>query len=476
MRAKRVAALGSALLIPVVVVLGLDGLARQNDAQALVEHGLQVRSKIRDVLEALLEAQVAQASYLALGSTYPLEDARTVRARATGALDGLELLTADNPEQHGRIREISVLLDENIDELEHSLELAEAGQAGEMLRFVRHHKDREAFRRLRRLLGEVRGAEEALIHERREEAVERTAAARIWLIAGGGLAFLLALYVILRIRTSFDALEEAHRTIAEQAGELLERTARLERTVKELDQFAYVASHDLKAPLRGIASLATWISEDAGDRLDDEGREHLRLMVARVQRMDALVSGILDYSRAGRDGVEAELVDHEALVREVIELVGPRDGVTVTVEGAFPTLRVPRVPLQQIWMNLLSNALEHGRHEGGRVVLGAHPSPEGPVYSVSDDGPGIDPRFHERIFTLFQRLEARDRVEGTGIGLAIVKKLVEQRGGRVWVESAPGAGTAFRFTFPATAEPDARRGRKRLLTLPTWPIGGRGSG
>ncbi|MCA9513444.1 MAG: CHASE3 domain-containing protein [Myxococcales bacterium] len=470
MRAKLFAAFGSALLVLVVVWVGIQAIDRAELAQSWVDHGVRVRSRVRDVIEALLEAQVAQTSYLALGNTYPLEDAHSVRDRATQALAALDRLTADNREQNAKIRSISNILAENLDELEESLRLAEAGKRIEMLDFVRKHQDRVAFRKLRGALDDVRDREARLIVDRRAIAQDRTQTTRVLLLVGGSLAFILATFVIVRIRASFREIESAHATIAEQAEQLSERTTQLERSVKELDQFAYVASHDLKAPLRAIASLASWISEDAGDRLDEEGQEHLRLMISRVERMDALVSGILAYSRAGRAALEVVEIDVEALLHEVIELLSPPEGMTVAIEGELAPIRAPRVPLQQVWMNLLSNAIKHGKKDGGRVVAGARPGAEGPIYFVRDDGPGIDPQFHERIFALFQTLEARDRVEGTGIGLAVVKKLVEQQGGRVWVESELGKGTTFLFTFPSApasapgGTPPKRR-RNPFLTL-----------
>lgn len=470
MRTKLVAAFGTAFMVPVVVVLGLQGLARQDEAQRLVDRGLWVKNQTRDVVQALLEAQVAQASYLALGSSYPVGDAHEVRKRATEALAELVRLTADNPAQNSRVREISVLLAQNVDEIEQSLRLGEAGKEAEMLAFVRKHQDRAAFRKLRGMLDTVLASEEELLESRRATALSRASTTRTLLIVGGALAFVFSIFVIVRIRINFHALEDAHDTIAEQAAELTERTVLLERSVNELDQFAYVASHDLKAPLRGIASLASWIAEDAGDRLDTEGQQHLRLMINRVERMDALVSGILAYSRAGRTGLEAERIDHDALVREVIELVEVHEGVTVRVISKLDALFAPRVPLQQIWLNLLSNALRHGRQDDGKIALGVRPHPEGPAYFVKDDGPGIDPRFHERIFTLFQTLEARDRVEGTGIGLAVVKKLVEQQGGRVWVESEAGAGTTFFFTYPPTPRPHTSQRPRRRTTRHSIPV------
>jgi PAS domain S-box-containing protein len=232
--------------------------------------------------------------------------------------------------------------------------------------------------------------------------------------------------------------------------ELADLALALERSNKELDSFAYAASHDLRAPLRGIANLAQWIEEDllASEGLKSDTREMLELMRVRMHRMEGLIEGLLQYSRAGRVHHEPERVAVGDLVREAVDLLSPPDTVAIMVESDMPTIRTERLLLQQVFMNLIGNAVKHAAgSDGGEIVVGW--KRVGPFYefSVKDNGPGIAPEFHDRIWGIFQTLEARDRVEGAGIGLALVKKIVEAQRGRVWVESAPGAGATFRFLW-----------------------------
>ncbi len=222
----------------------------------------------------------------------------------------------------------------------------------------------------------------------------------------------------------------------------------LERKNAELDQFAYVASHDLKAPLRGIANLSQWIEDDLGDRMDDQARYHMRLLRGRVTRLEGLIDGILSYSRAGRADSSANEVDTRALVDEVWELLAAPPTAKLVL-GALPSLFTARVPLQQVLMNLIGNAIKYNPERELTVEVGAHGEGDATTFYVKDDGVGIPPEFHDRIWGLFQTLESRDRVESTGIGLAVVRKIVEARGGRAWVESAAGAGATFGFTWPA---------------------------
>jgi signal transduction histidine kinase len=235
----------------------------------------------------------------------------------------------------------------------------------------------------------------------------------------------------------------------EEARELI--TA-LESSNRELDQFAYVASHDLKAPLRGIANLGQWIEDDLGDRLDDQTRAHLQLLRGRVIRLENLIGGILAYSRAGRDSKEQVSVDVGALVADVWELLAPPATAHLVVATPLPSLFTSRVQLQQVLLNLIGNAVKYNADRALAVTVGAERRGRRWEFSVADDGVGIAREFADKIWGLFQTLERRDKVESTGIGLSVVRKIVESQGGRAWVESELGLGATFRFTWPADLE------------------------
>lgn len=245
---------------------------------------------------------------------------------------------------------------------------------------------------------------------------------------------------------------------AENSRESAEKAAAaMAEAYRQLDQFAYVASHDLKAPLRGIANLAQWIQDDAAERLSGDSVEHLRLLQGRAQRMEALIDGILAYSRAGRVTNPPEPVDTGALVRDVIEFIAPPEEVTIRLPDDMPTLETELLPLQQVFMNLIGNAVKYSSAERPDATVAIEWSDAGNdiVFSVRDNGPGIVAEYHERIWGIFQMLAARDKVEGTGVGLAVVKKIVESRGGRVSLESTPGDGATFRFAWPKSVLPGA---------------------
>jgi signal transduction histidine kinase len=222
---------------------------------------------------------------------------------------------------------------------------------------------------------------------------------------------------------------------------------------RELSDFAYVVSHDLKAPLRGISSLASWLVTDFAEKLGAEGREHLNLIASRVKRLSGLIDAILAYSRAGRSGEGRVLVDVKRLVLNSIDLLAPPAHIHTALTGTWPHLTIEPVKLGQVFQNLLSNAFDFMDKAEGRVQVDCRREAQHWHVSVADNGPGIEARHFERVFQLFQTLASRDELERTGVGLALVKKIVELEGGSVWLESRPGLGSTFHFTLPALDAP-----------------------
>ena len=237
-----------------------------------------------------------------------------------------------------------------------------------------------------------------------------------------------------------------------RAAELAHLARSLKRTNEELDQFAYIASHDLRAPLRGIANLSRWIEEDMGERFTPEAHQQMEMLRGRVNRMEAMIDGILEYSRVGRVKVAPERIDVGALLAEVIDLLDPPERIRVEVEPGMPVVVGHKLGLQQVFMNLLGNAIKYHDKPVGRVVVSCREVGEMFEFAVADDGPGIEPQYHEKVFVIFQTLQPRDEVEGTGVGLSLVKKIVEAEGGAVTVESGAGRGATFRFTWPRTID------------------------
>jgi signal transduction histidine kinase len=246
------------------------------------------------------------------------------------------------------------------------------------------------------------------------------------------------------------SIAELDDRIAVQA-RLSRLIADLERSNDELDNFAYGASHDLKAPLRGIRNLAEWITADVKDTASEDTLENLMMLHNRVERLDLLLDSLLEYSRIGRTGGAPEDIDSAKMVGEIAEYIAPRPGFKIVCRGELPAIHTHKASLEQVLRNLIGNGLKHHDRDTGTVSVSARDIGDKVEFRVEDDGPGVPQVFHDRIFQMFQTLRSRDEIEGSGMGLAIVKKSVEVHAGKISVESAPpGRGTAFVFTWEKT--------------------------
>ena len=223
----------------------------------------------------------------------------------------------------------------------------------------------------------------------------------------------------------------------------------LERINAELDQFAYVVSHDLKAPLRAINNLSEWIEEDIADLLAGDTKEQFRLLRGRVHRMESLINGILSYSRAGRIKTNKEKFLVKSVVDDLCETFSAKKPIEFKLEGdAGFELISEKITLTQILQNLISNGIKYNDKPDVKITIGWQENASGLEFFVRDNGPGISPEFHDKIFVIFQTLQSRDEFESTGVGLAIVKKIMDEKGGEIRIESTMKEGTTFYFTWP----------------------------
>lgn len=265
--------------------------------------------------------------------------------------------------------------------------------------------------------------------------------------AGEVMAFIAVIEDIQQLKQARTDLQARATELEEMNAILALTTATLKNRNAELDQFAYVASHDLKAPLRAIANLSEWIEEDLEGQLPEANQHQLSLLRSRVHRMENLINGLLEYSRIGRRKDQVKAIDLHQFLKEIIDSLSPPPGFTISLPEHSSPLTTNPVALRQVFANLISNAIKHHDQDHGHIQITAQDRGDQLEFAVTDDGPGIAPEYHEKVFTIFQTLKARDEVESTGIGLSIVKKIVESAGGTIHIESDLGQGTTFRFTW-----------------------------
>lgn len=286
------------------------------------------------------------------------------------------------------------------------------------------------------------------------------------------LGFLISLFLAYRISTRIMAMVKMANTIASgnyevhtldrghdelsqlasslnhMAQVLSENIRLLQRKNEELDQFAHIVSHDLKAPLRGIDNVITWIEEDHSTELSPKISEYIQLIKGRLARAENMIQAILLYARVGKQNLEHEYINLNTLLMDIAESLPLRPGLQLHIQPNLPEIHSERIPLQQVLSNLISNAIKYHDKPEGYIKVWATERSDHLEFFVEDNGPGISKAYHDKIFVIFQTLQERDSFESTGVGLAIVKKILDDRRQEITVKSEPGKGTVFAFTWP----------------------------
>lgn len=305
------------------------------------------------------------------------------------------------------------------------------------------------------------------------DSIRQTRTISFWLTTSSiVLGFLISLFLAYRISTRIMAMVKMANTIASgnyevqtadsgqdelsQLGNSLNHMAEvlsenirlLQRKNEELDQFAHIVSHDLKAPLRGIDNVITWIEEDHSTELPPKISEYIQLIKGRLLRAENMIRGILLYARVGKQSLEREYINLNVLFMDIAENLVIRPGLTLEIQQNLPEIYSERIPLQQVLSNLISNAIKYHDKAEGYIKVYLKEAMDHYVFFVEDNGPGISKTYHDKIFAIFQTLQERDSFESTGVGLAIVKKILDDRKQTITVTSAPGEGCAFSFTWP----------------------------
>jgi signal transduction histidine kinase len=453
---------------------------------------LQVDRQIQTVLLSLLDAETGIRGYVASRRDVFLQPYFTGLARLPSQTSTLSALVAGDPKQIARSKDVERLSREELSHLAALRVLAERVDASRSLETQLLARGKTTMDDIRATLGAMRRtADRALAAQQvaANRAEHGTVLGVIIRTAIGLLAGLVAVVLFTsgivrrtdRIRDNalrlakeeplLDppegrdevgeagiALDHAADLLTERRDALVAQRAELERSNTELEQFAYIASHDLQEPLRMVASYVQLLERDYKGKLGEEADEFIGFAVDGAKRMQALIQDLLTYSRVGRGAVPTERIELDAAFDRAfnnLHAAIEESGASVAADH-LPTVVADESQMTQLLQNLIGNALKFHGDRPVEVRIGAERHNGEWTLGVRDNGIGIDPKHAERIFAIFQRLHTREEYPGTGIGLALCRKIVERHGGRIWVESAPGAGTTFRFTLPAN-EPRQER-------------------
>ena len=274
------------------------------------------------------------------------------------------------------------------------------------------------------------------------------------LVIGVLMSFLIAYALIMRVkeRQAYQLSEANQQKIISIQKQAIIKHEKLEKTLtrsnEELDKFAYIASHDLKSPLRGIAQVVSWVEDDLKDTISDETSGHLKLIKNRIERLERLLNDLLDYSRVGRLHGDFKNIAPEEFILEIFQLSNPPAEFKCVINTDIQTIETLHVPLALIIRNLVSNAIKHHDRKDGMLNITVKDQSEFIEFIIKDDGPGIDPKYHEKVFEVFQTLNARDKVEGSGIGLSIIRKLVNNYQATLNLDSDGLNGSTFILHWP----------------------------
>ncbi len=447
-----------------VGVFSYDSTRQNEKDRQWVMHTHRVLEKLDSVLANLVDAQAGVRGFLLWGKDLFLDPYNNALSHVDQNVRDLRELTADNPVQQAALDSLEPKIAASLSYLKDSVE-AERQKGGAGIEVVADANsieiEQQRMDEIRMGIGKMREEEDRLLAIRVKETSESSTRTKVAIVTGNTLALLLlalAGFVVLQEMSRRRVAEEEVRTlnaglerrVAERTAALAERARELTRSNTELQQFAYVASHDLQEPLRMVASFTQLLAKRYRDKLDDDARDFINYAVDGATRMQTLISDLLFYSRVGTQGKAFETTRCDALMERVLDslkIVIKETGAVIT-RDPLPTILGDPAQIGQLFQNLLTNAMKFHGDGAPRIRISVEQDGSNWKISVSDNGIGIQPEHADRIFVIFQRLHTKTEYPGTGIGLAICKKIVERHGGRIWVEATPGGGSTFCFTLP----------------------------
>ena len=473
-RGKTITVFTVALAILVsVCVLSYRGMARTGQDRDWVTHTNLVLERLDVLLADATEAESAQRGYIITGDDAYQKSFRNAVESARQEEQRIRQMISDNAIQRRAMDGVERLLAEKFAALEEAIEIRRESGLAAASGVVSKGADGQRMEQIRIVIAGMKEEEKRLLAQRSKVWEDSRRNTRGLIFGGNGLALLFLILAGIAVQEEMarrqraeDEVRRANREleerVTERTAELGRRAEELARSNGELEQFAYVASHDLQEPLRMVASFTQLLGKRYGDKLDDDGRDFIHYAVDGANRMQSLISDLLSFSRIGtRESVFEPISCDFVLNRAMgnLALAIEESGAEITW-GALPQVMGDAKQLSQVFQNLIGNAIKFRKNKPPKVEIQAEPYGDNWKISIRDNGIGIMPEQASRIFVIFQRLHTRAEYPGTGIGLSICKKIVERHGGRIWMEGSPGGGSTFFFTLLAPKN-QAKEARQR---------------
>ncbi len=434
----------------------------QKETSDRVNQSRKILQKLEGVLSSVKDAETGQRGYLLTGRKSYLDPYELAIKTINQQIVELKTSLIAEPDQQQQIKILEPLVRQKLAELQETVDLKKNQASEAALQVVLTNQGKNFMDQIRMVIQQMQVKQNEQL-QNWLKAKDEQAFAGQWIFLFGMVLNLFGFYLVYhaiqqetserrQAEASFKQLNlELESRVQERTAELEEANANLSYSNRELEQFAYVASHDLQEPLRAVNSYAQLLSRKYQGNLDAKADKYLGYIMEGATRMQQLISDLLEFSRVGTRAKALQPTDCELVLRQVLDnlkiaIIESRTRVT---HDPLPTVMGDEIQLIQLLQNLIGNAIKFRCEESPQVHISTEQTQNEWVFSIRDNGIGMEAEYFDRIFTIFQRLHSKSEYPGTGIGLAVCKKIVERHGGRIWVESTPGVGSAFYFTIPA---------------------------